>query len=226
MSKIVVVNMLSLDGYTEGPGGNVMAMPMDLAFDSHNAERLRAADSILFGGTTYRGMVGFWPGEVGQEDRPDGHRYIAQRYADGIPVTVVSDTVDEADTGPWRDQTTIVRRADAHEHLARLREQEGGDAVIYGSRTLWGDLLAHGLRRRAPPDGRPEGGRGRHPRLRGCPRDRPAADRRTPLRRLGKRAAELRARRFVCGLTWSSRRDAADESTGWRQPRWCTSCSS
>ncbi len=145
MSKIVVVNMLSLDGYTEGPGGNVMAMPMDLAFDSHNAERLRAADSILFGGTTYRGMVGFWPGEVGQEDRPDGHRYIAQRYADGIPVTVVSDTVTEADTGPWRDQTTIVRRADAHEHLARLREQEGGDAVIYGSRTLWGDLLAHGL---------------------------------------------------------------------------------
>ena len=100
MSKIVVVNMLSLDGYTEGPGGNVMAMPMDLAFDSHNAERLRAADSILFGGTTYRGMVGFWPGEVGQEDRPDGHRYIAQRYADGIPVTVVSDTVTEADTGP------------------------------------------------------------------------------------------------------------------------------
>jgi dihydrofolate reductase len=145
MSKIVVVNMLSLDGYTEGPAGDVMAMPMDLAFDSHNAERLRAADSILFGATTYRGMVGFWPGEVGREDRPDGHRYIAQRYADGIPVTVVSDTIEEADTGAWRDQTTIVRRADAHSHIARMREQDGGDAVIYGSRTLWGDLLAHGL---------------------------------------------------------------------------------
>ncbi len=145
MSKIVVVNMLSLDGYTEGPGGDVMAMPMDLAFDSHNAERLRAADSILFGATTYRGMVGFWPGEVGVEDRPDGHRYIAQRYADGIPVTVVSDTITEAETGAWHDQTTIVRRAEAHAHVARMREREGGDAVVYGSRTLWGDLLAHGL---------------------------------------------------------------------------------
>ena len=132
MSKIVVVNELSVDGYTEGPGGDVMAMPMDLAFDSHNAERLRAASSLLFGGTTYRGMVSFWPGEVGVADRPDGHRYIAQRYADGIPVTVVSDTVTEADTGPWRDQTTIVRRADAHAHVAAMRAKEGGDAVIYG----------------------------------------------------------------------------------------------
>ncbi len=145
MAKIVVVTMLSLDGFTEGPAGDVMAMPMDLAFDSHNAERLRAADSILFGGTTYRGMVGFWPAEAGRQDRPEGHRYIAQRYADGIPVTVVSDTVTETDTGAWRDQTTIVRRADAHAHVARMREQEGGDVVIYGSRTLWGDLLAHGL---------------------------------------------------------------------------------
>jgi dihydrofolate reductase len=145
MSKIVVVNMLSLDGYTEGPGGNVMALPMDEAFDSHNAERLRAADSILFGATTYRGMVSFWPGEEGNTDRPDGHQYIAQRYADGIPITVVSDTITESDTDPWRDQTTIVRRKDAHAHVARMRDRDGGDAVIYGSRTLWGDLLAHGL---------------------------------------------------------------------------------
>ena len=145
MSKIVVVNMLSLDAYTEGPDGDVMAMPMDEAFDSHNAERLRAADSILFGATTYRGMVSFWPGEEGREDRPDGHRYIAQRYADGIPVTVVSDTITEADTDPWRDQTTIVRRKHAHAHVASMREQDGGDVVVYGSRTLWADLLAHGL---------------------------------------------------------------------------------
>lgn len=48
------------------------------------------------------------------------------------------------DTGPWRDQTTIVRRADRHEAVARLREQDG-DALIFGSQTLWTDLLAHGL---------------------------------------------------------------------------------
>ena len=57
---------------------------------------------------------------------------------------MVSDTLTADDTGPWRDQTTIVRRADSHEAAARLREQDG-DALIFGSQTLWTDLLAHGL---------------------------------------------------------------------------------
>jgi dihydrofolate reductase len=145
MSKVVVSSIVSLDAYTEGPGGNVMAMPMDHAFDEHNAERMRAAGSILFGATTYRGMAGFWPSVVGSPDLTPGSSYIAQRYADGIPVAVVSDTLTETDTGAWRDQTTIVRRADAHQHVAGLREQDGGDVLVFGSRTLWADLLAHGL---------------------------------------------------------------------------------
>lgn len=61
MSKIVVSSMVSVDGYTEGPGGDVMAMPMDLAFADHNAERAREAQSFLFGATTYRGAITYWP---------------------------------------------------------------------------------------------------------------------------------------------------------------------
>jgi dihydrofolate reductase len=34
--------------------------------------------------------------------------------------------------------------ARAHQAVARLRERDG-DALIFGSRTLWTDLLAHGL---------------------------------------------------------------------------------
>src|SRR4051812_19579004 len=145
MSKVVVTSIVSVDGYTEGPGGNVMAMPMDHAFDEHNAERMRAAGSILFGATTYRGMAGFWPTVVGSPELTPGSAYIAQRYADGIPITVVSDTLTEAETGAWRDQTTIVRRGDAHDAVARLRDQEGDDVLVFGSRTLWGDLVGHGL---------------------------------------------------------------------------------
>jgi dihydrofolate reductase len=145
MSKVVVSSIISVDGYTEGPGGNVMAMPMDHAFDEHNAERMRSAGRILFGATTYRGMSGFWPTVVDNPELTPGSSYIAQRYADGIPVSVVSDSLAEADTGAWRDQTTIVRRADAHDHVSRLREQDGDDVLVFGSRTLWGDLLAHGL---------------------------------------------------------------------------------
>lgn len=144
MGKIVVCTMLSIDGYTEGAGGDVMAMPMDEAFAWHNVERVRAASSFLFGATTYRGALTYWPQQF---DNPNAHpadRYIAERYANGIPITVVSDTLTLDETGPWRDQTTIVRRADSYDAVAQLREREG-DTLIFGSQTLWTDLLAHGL---------------------------------------------------------------------------------
>jgi hypothetical protein len=43
MRKPIVTNIVSLDGCYEGPGGNVMARPMDQSFDAYNAERLRGA---------------------------------------------------------------------------------------------------------------------------------------------------------------------------------------
>jgi hypothetical protein len=54
MRKLVVSNVMSLDGYFEGPGGNVMAPPMDGFFHEHNLERLRSADTLLLGSTTRR----------------------------------------------------------------------------------------------------------------------------------------------------------------------------
>ena len=144
MGKIVVCTMVSIDGYTEGAGGNVMAMPLDEAFARHNEDRARTASSFLFGATTYRGMLGYWPQQHENPDASPLDRYIAARYAEGIPITVVSDTLGPDDTDPLREQTTIVRRDEAHAAVARLREREG-DALMYGSRTLWTDLLAHGL---------------------------------------------------------------------------------
>jgi hypothetical protein len=55
VGKIVVCTMLSIDGYTEGPGGDVMAMPMDAAFAEHNTDRARTASSFLFGGPPIAG---------------------------------------------------------------------------------------------------------------------------------------------------------------------------
>ncbi len=55
MGKVIVSNIASLDGYYEGPGKNVMdlfayrfgAYPADDSFDVYNAERLRAAGTLL-----------------------------------------------------------------------------------------------------------------------------------------------------------------------------------
>lgn len=37
MRRLVVCNIISLDGFYEGPGKNVMALPFDAAFDEVDA---------------------------------------------------------------------------------------------------------------------------------------------------------------------------------------------
>ena len=145
MAKIVVSSMVSIDGFTEGAGGDVSQMPMDLAFAEHNADRVRSAGRLLFGGTTYRGMVQYWPGQVDNPDAIPEDRYIAARYATDLGITVVSDSLAREEIPVWAERTEIVKRADAHAHLAKLRESEDDDILVFGSRTLWTDLLAHGL---------------------------------------------------------------------------------
>ncbi len=145
MGKIIVSTMVSIDGYTEGAGGDVSQMPMDLAFAEHNADRVRSAGRLLFGATTYRGMVQYWPNQLDNPDAIPEDRYIASRYATDLGITVVSDSLTRDDIPVWSDRTEIVSRADAHDHLAKLRETEDDDILVFGSRTLWTDLLSHGL---------------------------------------------------------------------------------
>jgi dihydrofolate reductase len=152
--KLIVSNIISLDGYFEGPGGNVMALPMDGFFDEHNLERLRAADTLLLGATTYTVLKGYWPAVADNPDlspavaaNPDVadiHRETGRRNNE-IRKVVVSDSLSEGDPAPWTETTTIVRRADAHHAVAELKDQPGMEILMFGSRTLWNDLLVAGL---------------------------------------------------------------------------------
>ncbi|HEY3000847.1 MAG TPA: dihydrofolate reductase family protein [Kribbellaceae bacterium] len=154
MRKLIVSNMMSLDGNVEGPGGNVMVLPMDGFFDEQNLQRLRAADTLLLGATTYLGLKGYWPAvaenpEVspavaGNPGVADLHRETGQRNNE-IQKVVVSDSLIEDDTAPWTDTTTIVRRADARRAVTQLKDRPGKDILMFGSRTLWNDLLVAGL---------------------------------------------------------------------------------
>ena len=143
MRKLIVCNIVSLDGYYEGPGRNVMVLSMDEAFDGYNAERLRAADTLLLGRVSYDGFRGFWP-SVAEDPNPQWtptHREIS-RLDDAIDKVVISDSLTPEQTDPWRETTRIIGRADAHQQIAELKRQPGDDILMFGSRTLWNDLLA------------------------------------------------------------------------------------
>lgn len=151
MRKLIVCNAVSLDGYYEGPESDVMALfdyrweayPTDESFDDYNAERLRAADTLLLGRVSYEGFKGFWPPVADDPDASSLQREIS-RLNDAVEKVVVSDSLTAEETGPWHN-TLIIGRAEAHEQIADLQRQEGGEILVFGSRTLWNDLLAHDL---------------------------------------------------------------------------------
>ncbi|GAA2354512.1 dihydrofolate reductase family protein [Nonomuraea africana] len=154
MRKLIVTNIVSLDGYFEGKGGDVMALPMDAAFDAYNAERLRAASTLLVGRASYEGFKAFWPSLADDaetvatfRDDPRERAVIQEisRLNNAIEKVVVSDSLTPGDTAPWTATTRIVRRAEAHERIAELKGGDGGDIVVFGSHILWNDLLAAGL---------------------------------------------------------------------------------
>jgi dihydrofolate reductase len=146
MRRLIVCNAMSLDGYYTGPDDNVMVMELDPAFDAYNAERLGAADTLLLGRRSFDGFKSFWPSVA---DDPDPRWTPAQREVsrldDAIDKVVVSDSLTAEQTEPWQHTTRVVRRADAHHQIAELKRQPGQDILVFGSRTLWVDLLAHGL---------------------------------------------------------------------------------
>ncbi len=144
MRKLIVSNIMSLDGYYEGPGKNVMVLPMDEAFDAYNAERLRAADTLLLGRNTYDGFKGFWPSVADDPNFTPTHWEIS-RLDNAIDKVVISDSMTREQTEPWQNNTRIIRGADANAQIADLKRQTGKDILVFGSRTLWNDLLAHGL---------------------------------------------------------------------------------
>jgi dihydrofolate reductase len=143
MRKVLVCNIMSLDGYYEGPGKNVMVMPMGGAFDAYNAERLRAADTLLLGRVSFDMFRGFWPTVVDDPNATPDNREIS-RLNNAIDKVVISDSLTPQQTAPWHN-TRIIRRADAHQQVADLKRQPGGDILIFGSHVLWNDLLAHDL---------------------------------------------------------------------------------
>ena len=152
MRKLIVSNLVSLDGYYEGKDRNLNALfdyfhedyANDQNFDAYMLERLHAADTLLWGGrSNFLGNMSYWPGVTDDPNATAIRREFA-RIMNPMQKVVVSDKLTTEELAPW-ENTRIIKLADAHKELAELKEQPGRDILIYGSRTLWNDLLVHDL---------------------------------------------------------------------------------
>lgn len=121
-----------------------MVMHMDEAFNAYNAERLRAADTLLLGRTTFEGFKSLWPSIAEDLEARPVQREISRRD-NKIEKVVASDSLAPEHTAPWQANTRILPRWETNPQIADMKRRTGGEILVFGSRTLWNDLLAYGL---------------------------------------------------------------------------------
>ena len=152
MRKLIVDNFSTLDGYYESKNKTFDAFfdyyhpdyVGDQSFDYYNAERLRAADTLLLSGrTSYLGNKNYWTSVPNDPNATPIRRELAQ-LMQRIDKIVVSDKIVQEDLTPW-DNTRIVKVADAVKEVSALKEQPGREILVLMGRILWNHLILHDL---------------------------------------------------------------------------------
>jgi len=129
--KLIVSNVMSLDGFFEGPNKKFDWFVPDEEFLDYAKDLLRSVDTILFGRTTYEHMAAYWPSAPRDE--------IANAM-NNLPKVVVSRTLKNVE---WNNSRLI--QGDVAEEFSKLKQMPGKDIVIFGSATLASSLLQLGL---------------------------------------------------------------------------------
>lgn len=135
MRNIILQNMISLDGFFEGPDHSLDWHIVDKEFNDYSSDFLDSLDLLLFGRVTYQLMADYWPTPAAIHDDP----IIAEKM-NTLPKIVVSKTLERA---RWQNSRLI--KTHVTEEVARLKLEPGKDIGIFGSSNLSLTLIQDNL---------------------------------------------------------------------------------
>ena len=133
MGRLIMWNLVTLDGYFEGPNRD-LSWHLDLwgeELEKFSIEQLDVAGALVFGRVTYDLMAAHWPTE-----EPG----VVADYMNGLPKVVFSRSQRQ---GAWTN--TRFPSGDAVAEVARLKRDMSKDIFLFGSADLAAGLLAAGL---------------------------------------------------------------------------------
>jgi len=138
MGKVIVEQIVSVDGYAEDAEGGIGFFANADWINEADTEQLRmlsGVSAIVFGAKTYRMFADYWPSAD----------VVAEPVAVPIrelPKFVVSSTLESA---PWgAADSAEVLRGDGVAAVRRLRQQFAGNLIIWGSLSLTDALFRAG----------------------------------------------------------------------------------
>jgi dihydrofolate reductase len=125
MRKVVLYQLLSLDGVAEEPGD--WMFDVDSAVFDNLGSIIASQDEILLGRGTYDYWVGFWPTSD------------VEPFASFINGTRKHVFTSSELTSEWANTTVV--NGSAVDYVTALKQEEGGDLGIHGSISLARSLL-------------------------------------------------------------------------------------
>jgi dihydrofolate reductase len=136
--KIIYLMMVSLDGFVEGPHGEIDWPIIDEELHTFVNDQQRAVDTYLYGRRMYQLMARDWP-RLGADPSAPGYMLDFARIWTAMPKVVFSKTLDRVE---WNSR--LVRGDDIAAEVARLKAQPGQDMAVGGA-TLASTFIRLGL---------------------------------------------------------------------------------
>lgn len=135
MPKLSVFNLVTLDGYFAGAGGDISWHDVDAEFQEFAEKNSNSGNTLIFGRVTYELMASYWPSPDALRNDP-----IVAKGMSRSPKIVFSRTLAKAD---WVN-TRLVKN-DMLGEVRKLKQQSGQDLTILGSGTIVAQLAQAGL---------------------------------------------------------------------------------
>lgn len=142
MRKIIYSLMVSLDGYVEGPNGELnWSEPGEELHKHFNDQYLTGEiDTSLYGRKLYENMAGYWSQDFETDMDPPAHEVEIEfaRVWKAIPKIVFSKTLEKVE---WN--STLLREVNPEE-ITQLKQQPGSNIDVGGA-TLASTFIKHRL---------------------------------------------------------------------------------
>lgn len=131
MSKIILFNMMTVDGFFEGPNKEIDWHNVDNEFNDFAVEQLNNASALIFGRLTYELMAAYWHTPLAKSNDP----MVAEKM-NSISKIVFSKTLDKTD---WNNTRLIKKNIE--QECIKLKQQNDHDIFIFGSANLASTLI-------------------------------------------------------------------------------------
>jgi dihydrofolate reductase len=135
MRKIISFMHMSLDGFVAGPNGEMNWIKVDEEIFDYVGQRIGKGDTALYGRVTYQMMESYWPG-AGEKPNASKHDIEHSKWYGNVHKIVLSKTLKQTNLV----NTEIISDKLA-ENINKIKQQEGGDILLFGSPTATHSLL-------------------------------------------------------------------------------------